>query len=56
LHSRGKQMVLSGPHSQPMFMMAKAGFVDRLGEENFCADIDLALARARAILNAPRQP
>jgi SulP family sulfate permease len=56
LHSRGKHMVLSGPHSQPMFMMAKAGFVDRLGEENFCANIDLALERARAILSAPTQP
>jgi SulP family sulfate permease len=56
LRIRNQHMVLSGPHSQPMFMMAKAGFVDRLGEENFCANIDLALARAREILNAPTPP
>jgi SulP family sulfate permease len=53
LRSHGRQMVLSGPHSQPMFMMAKAGFVDRLGEENICANIDLALSRARQILEKP---
>jgi hypothetical protein len=34
-------------------MMDKAGFLDRLGRENVCADIDLALARAREILNLP---
>jgi hypothetical protein len=32
-------------------MMDKAGFLDRLGRENVCADIDLALARSREILN-----
>jgi SulP family sulfate permease len=56
LRSRNKHMVLSGPHSQPMFMMAKAGFVDRLGEENICANIDLALARSREILNVSTRP
>jgi sulfate permease, SulP family len=46
-----KYLVLSGPHAQPLFMMDKAGFLDRLGRENVCADIDLALARSREILN-----
>jgi len=36
-----------------LFMMTKAGFLDELGEENVCANIDLALARAREILNQP---
>jgi hypothetical protein len=34
-------------------MMQKAGFLDKLGQENICADIDLSLARAREILGEP---
>jgi len=50
LRKHNKHLVLSGPHAQPLFMMDKAGFLDRLGRENVCADIDLALARSREIL------
>ncbi|HEX5219729.1 MAG TPA: sulfate permease [Verrucomicrobiae bacterium] len=53
LRSRGKHIVLSGPHTQPLFMMDKAGFLDRLGKENVCANIELSLARAREILGLP---
>ena len=53
LRSRNKHLVLSGPHTQPLFMMGKAGFLDRLGQENVCADIDSALARSREILRLP---
>jgi SulP family sulfate permease len=53
LRSRHKHLILSGPHTQPLFMMDKAGFLDELGRENVCADIDLALARAREILSLP---
>jgi sulfate permease, SulP family len=56
LHSRGKHIVLSGPHTQPLFMMDKAGFLDRLGKENVCANIELSLARAREILGLPPAP
>jgi len=56
LRSRHKHLVLSGPHTQPLFMMDKAGFLDRLGRENVCADIDEALARSRAILSAEATP
>jgi sulfate permease, SulP family len=56
LQSRRKHLVLSGPHTQPLFMMDKAGFLDRLGRENVCADIDLALARSREILGLPPAP
>ncbi len=52
LRSRNKFLVLSGPHTQPLFMMDKAGFLDRLGRENTCANIDLALERSREILRA----
>jgi SulP family sulfate permease len=53
LRSRGKHLVLSAPHTQPLLMMDKAGFLDELGRENVCANIDLALARARVILGLP---
>ncbi len=50
LRTHNKYLVLSGPHTQPLFMMEKAGFLDQLGKENVCANIDLALARARELL------
>jgi SulP family sulfate permease len=56
LQSRGKHLIISGPHTQPLFMMDKAGFLDRLGNENVCADIDISLARAREILGLPPAP
>jgi SulP family sulfate permease len=56
LHARGKHLILSGPHTQPLFMMDKAGFLDRLGTENVCANIELSLARSREILGLPPAP
>jgi len=56
LRTRGKHLVLSGPHTQPLFMMDKAGFLDRLGRENVCANIELSLARAREVLGLPPAP
>ena len=56
LHARGKHLILSGPHTQPLFMMDKAGFLDRLGRENVCAHIELSLDRAREILGLPPAP
>jgi SulP family sulfate permease len=53
LRRHNKHLVLSGPHTQPLFMMDKAGFLERLGRENVCANIDLALARSREILHLP---
>ena len=55
LRQRGKHLILSGPHTQPLFMMDKAGFLDRLGKENVCANIDLSLVRAREILGGPER-
>jgi sulfate permease, SulP family len=56
LHAKGRHLVLSGPHTQPLFMMDKAGFLDRLGRENVCAHVDAALDRAREILGLPPAP
>ena len=50
LQKRGKYLVLSGPHTQPLLVMDKAGFLDRIGRENVCAHIDASLERAREIL------
>jgi SulP family sulfate permease len=51
LRARGKYLILSGPHTQPLLVMDKAGFLDRIGRENVCAHIDSSLVRAREILS-----
>jgi SulP family sulfate permease len=57
LRAKGKHLILSGPHTQPLFVMEKAGFIDRLGRENVCPHIDASLARAREVLGlAPLPP
>jgi len=56
LRRKGKHLLLSGPHTQPLLVMDKAGFLDRIGRENVCAHIDAALARAREILGLPPAP
>ena len=56
LHRKGKHLVLSGPHTQPLLVMGRAGFLDRIGKENVCEDIDAALARSREILGLPPAP
>ena len=53
LRKRGKHLVLSAPHTNPMMVMERAGFIDRLGRENVCPHIDAALDRAREILGLP---
>ena len=53
LTRKGKHLVLSASAYQPLMVMEKAGFLDRLGRENVCPHVDAALARARAILGLP---
>jgi sulfate permease, SulP family len=53
LHRHGGQLVISGLHAQPLFAMERSGFVDRIGLQNLCADLDHALQRARELLAAP---
>jgi sulfate permease, SulP family len=53
LRRKGKHLVLSGPHTQPLFLMEKAGFLDRIGRDNVCPHIEAALGRARVILGLP---
>lgn len=48
---KGIQIVLSHVNTQPKLVMDKAGFTKKIGEENFCAHIDDALARANEMIN-----
>ena len=50
LHRRGAHLVISGLHAQPLFAMERAGFIDRIGLQNLCGDLDHALTRARELL------
>jgi SulP family sulfate permease len=53
LRAKGKHLILSAPHTQPLAAMENAGFIDRIGRENVCPHITAALARAREILGLP---
>ncbi|HEY2082747.1 MAG TPA: sodium-independent anion transporter, partial [Verrucomicrobiae bacterium] len=50
LRKHRKDIILCGPHSQPLFALTRAGLIDKLGLENVCGDLDDSLARAREIL------
>jgi SulP family sulfate permease len=56
LRRKRKHLVLSAPHTHPLMVMEKAGFLERIGRENVCPHIDAALARAREILGLPPAP
>ena len=47
----GKELILCAPHSQPLFALTRAGFIDRLGMKNICGDVDASLARAQEVLD-----
>jgi SulP family sulfate permease len=51
LRLKKKDLILCGPHSQPLFALTRAGFMEQLGEQNVCGDMAAALARARQILD-----
>ncbi len=46
---KGITLIFSHIQQQPLDMMEKAGFVDRVGRENFCDSIDAALKHAENI-------
>ena len=51
-HRRGTLIVLSGIQPQPMKILLRSGFIDRIGLDNICPNIDEALLRASALLGA----
>lgn len=47
---RGITMVLSHVNEQPMKVMKRASFIEKVGEKNICPNIDAALSRAEEII------
>jgi SulP family sulfate permease len=47
LRRDGRVVLVCGARDQPRAVMQQAGFIDELGTENVCANIDEALARAK---------
>lgn len=54
LQRAGGTVILSGPHRQPLEVMVKSGFIERVGRRNVRGNFDEALQRAREILAAPQ--
>jgi len=56
LHDRmrrhGRQLILSGLHTQPYALIEMSGFFDELGWVNLLADLDAAVARARELTDS----
>ena len=46
--AKNVQLLFSHANEQPLSVMKKSGFFDKVGEENFCPNIDSALKRAEA--------
>jgi SulP family sulfate permease len=54
LRIKKKDLILCAPHSQPLFALTRAGFIEKIGMDNICGDMDAALERARKILAAKK--
>ena len=52
-HRKHTQLVLSGVQPHPMKVLYNSGFVDKIGLDNICPNIDVALVRARVICGVP---
>jgi SulP family sulfate permease len=52
LRHHKRHLILSGPHTQPYFLLEKSGFFERLGYENVTADLPTAVVRAQALLDS----
>jgi len=50
LRGSGRTLIVCGAPPQPAALMRRAEFEDHLGAGNICADVNLALARARGLL------
>lgn len=51
IRNRGSTVILSGIHQQPLQMLRKAGFIDVIGQNNFCATFDDSLKRAKELIS-----
>jgi SulP family sulfate permease len=48
--ARGRHLILCGPHSQPLFAMDRGGFLDWIGRDNICADVEESVQRASKLM------
>ena len=53
--ARGVTLVLSGVTAQPLMLMVRSGFLDRIGQANVHSHVLDALARARELLAEPER-
>ncbi len=53
MKKKGGTVILSGIHRQPLQMLQKSGFIERIGRRNFCATFDDSLVRAKQIIGTP---
>lgn len=51
LKSKNVIMMITGAHSQPLHMMQKSGFLNKIGEDFVLENIDAALEKSREILS-----
>ena len=42
-------LILSHVNEQPIKVMGKAGFIEKLGKDNVCENLDRALERAKTL-------
>ena len=49
LRATGRTAIFCGAREQPRAVMEQAGFIEMVGAENVCPNVDAALARARTI-------
>jgi SulP family sulfate permease len=49
LHASGRELLLCGARKQPAHLMARADFHRHVGDENICANIGVAIARAERL-------
>jgi SulP family sulfate permease len=56
LRRRGTHLIIAGAHTQPLMTMHRGTFVERIGEANFCPDMDSAIARAGELAGAASKP
>jgi len=45
LRIKKKDLILCAPHSPPLFALTRAGFIEKIGRENICGDMDSSLER-----------
>lgn len=49
LHKKGSQLILCGANQQPLDLMRRSGFLDRLGTQNCLENLSAALARSATL-------